>query len=208
MAELHRDQYHLYRELIQLVRAMFKIRHQIILHSPRPTLSVALTGSNTRVWQSIRTARNIFGPEQASLGLLTIWANIILQTLVRTTYWCPNLVSIRNKSLGSNCWSNPAVVAAHQDHRGWLLSLWVFFATQFNRVKQVWVQSPWTWDVMALLFAGALFAADITILAVYDGSTLSRWQAGISINTIVSTISTVAMFTLMNPLGGAVGQCK
>jgi len=62
--------------------------------------------------------------------------------------------------------------------------------------------------VLALLFAGALFAADITILAVYDGSTLSQWQAGISINTIVSTISTVAMFTLMNPLGGAVGQCK
>ena len=62
--------------------------------------------------------------------------------------------------------------------------------------------------MLALLFAGALFAADITILAVYDGSTLSQWQAGISINTIVSTISTVAMFTLMNPLGGAVGQCK
>ena len=61
---------------------------------------------------------------------------------------------------------------------------------------------------MAILFAGVLFAADITILAVYDGSTLSQWQAGISINTIVSTISTVAMFTLMNPLGGAVGQCK
>lgn len=53
-----------------------------------------------------------------------------------------------------------------------------------------------------------MFAADIVILAVYDGSSLSQWRADISINTIVSTISTVAMFTLMNPLGAAVGQCK
>jgi hypothetical protein len=51
-------------------------------------------------------------------------------------------------------------------------------------------------------------AADIAILASYNGLGLSEWHASISINTIVSTISTVAMFTLMNPLGGALGQCK
>jgi hypothetical protein len=50
--------------------------------------------------------------------------------------------------------------------------------------------------------------ADIAILASYNGLALSQWHANISINTIVSTISTVAMFTLMNPLGGALGQCK
>ena len=59
-----------------------------------------------------------------------------------------------------------------------------------------------------MCFACALLAADIAILASYNGLGLSEWHAGISINTIVSTISTVAMFTLMNPLGGALGQCK
>jgi hypothetical protein len=58
------------------------------------------------------------------------------------------------------------------------------------------------------MFACALFATDIAILARYDGSSLSDWHANISLNTIVSTLSTVAMFTLMNPLGAALGQCK
>jgi hypothetical protein len=59
-----------------------------------------------------------------------------------------------------------------------------------------------------LCFACGLLAADIAILASYNGLGLCQWHASISINTIVSTISTVAMFTLMNPLGGALGQCK
>jgi hypothetical protein len=79
----------------------------------------------------------------------------------------------------------------------------------FNYVERYWVRyGPWRWDFLALCFACALLAAGIAILASYNGLGLSEWHASISINTIVSTISTVAMFTLMNPLGGALGQCK
>lgn len=60
----------------------------------------------------------------------------------------------------------------------------------------------------ALIFACVLFAGDIAILASCNGLSLSEWNATISINTVVSTISTVAIFTLMNPLGSAMGQCK
>jgi hypothetical protein len=79
----------------------------------------------------------------------------------------------------------------------------------FIHVERYWVRcGPWRWDFLALCFACALLAADIAILASYNGLGLSEWHASISINTIVSTMSTVAMFTLMNPLGGALGQCK
>ncbi|KAM0723454.1 hypothetical protein Q7P37_000440 [Cladosporium fusiforme] len=79
----------------------------------------------------------------------------------------------------------------------------------FRGIERYWSRSgPWRWDVFALIFAFALFVADIAILASFDGLSLSEWHADISINTVVSTISTVAMFTLMNPLGSAVGQCK
>lgn len=79
----------------------------------------------------------------------------------------------------------------------------------FKSIEQYWIRcGPWRWDFLALAFACALLVADIAILASYNGLSLSQWHASISINTIVSTISTVAMFTLMNPLGGALGQCK
>lgn len=79
----------------------------------------------------------------------------------------------------------------------------------FERLERYWLQcGPWRWDGLALVFACALFATDIAILASYNGTSLSDWHVNISLNTIISTISTVAMFTLMNPLGAAVGQCK
>jgi hypothetical protein len=79
----------------------------------------------------------------------------------------------------------------------------------FSYVEHYWVRcGPWRWDFLALCFACALLAADIAILASYNGLGLSEWHVSVSINTIVSTISTVVMFTLMNPLGGALGQCK
>jgi hypothetical protein len=79
----------------------------------------------------------------------------------------------------------------------------------FTHIKRYWERcGPWRWDFLALCFACALLVAGIAILASYNGLALSQWHANISINTIVSTVSTVAMFTLMNPLGGALGQCK
>jgi hypothetical protein len=82
-------------------------------------------------------------------------------------------------------------------------------STVFELIDSYWSRcGPWRWDVLGLIFACALLATDIAILARYNGSSLTEWHANISINTIISTISTVAMFTLMNPLGAAVGQCK
>lgn len=65
----------------------------------------------------------------------------------------------------------------------------------------------WMTELTALVAAVASFAVLVVLLVVFDGRTIFQWQ-GITLNTIVSTLSVVMKALLMHSVAECVGQWK
>lgn len=68
--------------------------------------------------------------------------------------------------------------------------------------------SSWTWEILAILVNIASFIALVTTLIVYDGKAVSAWTFFLTLNTIVSILSTVSKTTLLFAVAEAIGQWK
>lgn len=54
------------------------------------------------------------------------------------------------------------------------------------------LQDWWIWEILAVILSLATTAATIIILAVYDGHPLPSWPYQITLNAVISVLSTVA----------------
>ncbi|EGX96760.1 hypothetical protein CCM_01418 [Cordyceps militaris CM01] len=66
----------------------------------------------------------------------------------------------------------------------------------------------WTWEPLSLLASSAAFAAIVAVLRVYENKPLSSWKAPVSINTVVSILSTVFKGLLVTPISNGISQLK
>ena len=65
---------------------------------------------------------------------------------------------------------------------------------------------PWLGEIISLVAAAGMLCAITAILLLYGGKCIP--QLPISLNTLVSVLSTISTFLLMVPLVAAIGQCK
>lgn len=68
--------------------------------------------------------------------------------------------------------------------------------------------SSWTWEIVAMISNVASFIALTITLFIYDGKPVSHWNFPITLNTIVSILSTVSKTTLLFAVAEAMGQWK
>lgn len=65
----------------------------------------------------------------------------------------------------------------------------------------------WGWDILALSFALAVLVAIIVILCVFDGKEQPNWRY-ISLNTLLSWLSTVGKACILFPASATLSQLK
>jgi hypothetical protein len=66
----------------------------------------------------------------------------------------------------------------------------------------------WLWEIGAAVLSIASQLANIAILAYVRDKAVSRWKAAISVNTAVSTFSTLSKSALLLPVSSCIGQLK
>jgi len=66
---------------------------------------------------------------------------------------------------------------------------------------------PWTIDIVAVFFSILIFLALIVVLATQDGKPLFSWH-GVTLNAIVSVLSTASKALLLLAVEDLIGQWK
>ncbi|KAJ6779562.1 hypothetical protein PWT90_10014 [Aphanocladium album] len=66
----------------------------------------------------------------------------------------------------------------------------------------------WVWEFASLFLAGASILAICFVLTFYNGRPLPEWPYGLSINTLLSVLSTVLRACLIAVLTSIIGQAK
>ena len=66
----------------------------------------------------------------------------------------------------------------------------------------------WLWEVLAVLFSLGTFSALVTILIVYDGHSIAHLPQRLSLNAIISILSTISRTTLMFSVSATLSQFK
>lgn len=66
----------------------------------------------------------------------------------------------------------------------------------------------WLYEVAAVTFSGLCFAATIITIAVYNGKPSPQLSYGLTLNTIVSILTTASKSSLAYFVSGAIGQLK
>ncbi|KAK3313568.1 hypothetical protein B0H66DRAFT_629496 [Apodospora peruviana] len=66
----------------------------------------------------------------------------------------------------------------------------------------------WTWESLSMLLSGASILAIAVILEIYDGHVFLHLPGGITLNAIVSTMSTISKSSLIFTVSAVLGQVK
>ncbi|KAI0490398.1 hypothetical protein F4859DRAFT_7077 [Xylaria cf. heliscus] len=77
----------------------------------------------------------------------------------------------------------------------------------FERLSQ-WAEDRWLFEIGALLISAATLGGIIVTLTLHADRPLPQWPFGITINALVSTLSTISKSALLMALGAAIGQRK
>jgi hypothetical protein len=66
---------------------------------------------------------------------------------------------------------------------------------------------PWKWEIVASMTSSALLIGMIITLAVFNGKEIYSWH-GVTLNTVVSVLSTASKAMLLFALEESIGQWK
>lgn len=66
----------------------------------------------------------------------------------------------------------------------------------------------WLWEILALFLSLSTFAALVVILSVYNGRNVAQLPRGISLNAIVSILSTISKSSLIFSISATISQFK
>ncbi|OAL44010.1 hypothetical protein IQ07DRAFT_636453 [Pyrenochaeta sp. DS3sAY3a] len=69
-------------------------------------------------------------------------------------------------------------------------------------------KDTWVFEVLSFLFSIACLIGSVVILRVYDGRSLPEWPYNISLNTLISLLSTFMVMSLIVPISAGLSQCK
>ncbi|KAI0858274.1 hypothetical protein F4860DRAFT_517004 [Xylaria cubensis] len=76
-----------------------------------------------------------------------------------------------------------------------------------RRLSQ-WANDRWLFEIGALLISAATLGGIIVTLTLHADRPLPQWPFGITLNALVSTLSTISKSALLMALGAAIGQRK
>ncbi|RDW59536.1 hypothetical protein BP6252_12623 [Coleophoma cylindrospora] len=65
----------------------------------------------------------------------------------------------------------------------------------------------WKWEVAAIVSSAALLAAIVAVLVTYNGKEIFTWH-GITLNAIISILSTASKASLLFTIGDSMGQWR
>ena len=80
-------------------------------------------------------------------------------------------------------------------------------STLKSRYKKVFTDW-WLWEVLAVLFSLGTFTVLVTILIVYDGHSIAHLPQRLSLNAIISILSTISRTSLMFSITATLSQFK
>jgi len=66
----------------------------------------------------------------------------------------------------------------------------------------------WKFEVLSMVCSVGALLAIIAVLFAYDGKSMTRWNAGLRPNTVVSALSTLAKSSMLMVVGQGLGQLK
>lgn len=66
----------------------------------------------------------------------------------------------------------------------------------------------WLWEIISVIVAAGLVAANISILAHYDGQKVPEWPFSINLNTLIALLSTILRAALLVAVAEIIGQVK
>lgn len=73
-----------------------------------------------------------------------------------------------------------------------------------THTRSAW--SLWKWEIISIILGGAVIAAMVALLRIYENKALSEWRAPISINTVVAILTALFKGVLAVPISaGAYG---
>ena len=70
------------------------------------------------------------------------------------------------------------------------------------------VENSWTLEFLAWLLGAVTLAILVIVLAVFNGKPLSHWHSGISVNTLVNALTTIASTALIFPITSSIAQLR
>lgn len=70
------------------------------------------------------------------------------------------------------------------------------------------VGSSWALEVLAWMLAAITLIILITVLTVFNGKPLSHWHSGVSVNTLVNVLTTIASIALIFPVASGIAQIR
>ncbi|KAI0436476.1 hypothetical protein F4803DRAFT_223442 [Xylaria telfairii] len=76
------------------------------------------------------------------------------------------------------------------------------------RRSSQWANDRWLFEIGALLISAATLGGIVVTLTLHADRPLPQWPFGITINALVSTLSTISKSALLMALGAAIGQRK
>ena len=69
-------------------------------------------------------------------------------------------------------------------------------------------KNSWTRELLAWALAAIALMILIIVLATYNGKPLDDWHSGVSINTLVNVLTTIASIALIYPVASAIAQMR
>ncbi|KAL8748975.1 MAG: hypothetical protein Q9199_007966, partial [Rusavskia elegans] len=70
------------------------------------------------------------------------------------------------------------------------------------------VENSWALELLAWCFAAVTFAILYAVLRVFNGKPLSHWNSSISVNTLVTLLTTIASTALIFPVASCIAQLR
>ncbi len=70
------------------------------------------------------------------------------------------------------------------------------------------IGSSWVLEVLAWILAAVTLIILIIVLTVFDGKPLSHWHSGVSVNTLVNVLTTIASIALIFPVASGIAQIR
>ena len=66
----------------------------------------------------------------------------------------------------------------------------------------------WLWELLSWLTSAASITALVVVLSIHNGRPLPQWPLGITLNTFISLIATLAKASAIVPVAESIGQLK
>ena len=70
------------------------------------------------------------------------------------------------------------------------------------------IGSSWVLEVLAWILAAITLIILIIVLTVFNGKPLSNWHSGVSVNTLVNVLTTIASIALIFPVASGIAQIR